>query len=95
MQTMIDDFVAAERAADGRAGRATSTSPGRRSTLDQEGLEEALDICEAARLAMAEVERRSVERTRGEEEPSFRVSSIFGLFKIPSPPVSDGLAING
>lgn len=84
MQAMIDDFVAAERArtVGGDRDFHLSRTP---MTLDQEGLEEALDICECARLAMAEVERRSVERTQGEEGPSFRVSSIFGLFKIPSP----------
>jgi len=83
MQAMIDDFVAAERArtVGGDRDFHLSRTP---MTLDQEGLEEALDVCECARLAMAEVERRSAERTQSGEGPSFRVSSIFGLFKIPS-----------
>lgn len=82
MQAMIDDFVAAERArtVGGDRDFHLSRTP---MTLDQEGLEEALDVCECARLAMAEVERRSAERTQGGEGASFRVSSIFGLFKIP------------
>ena len=82
MQAMIDDFVAAERAQ--TVGRDPDFHLSRTPMmLDQEGVEEALDICECARLAMAEVERRSAERGKGGEEPSFRVSSIFGLFKIP------------
>lgn len=81
MQAMIDDFVAAERA------RTVGCDPDFHLSrtpmrLDRVGLEEALDICECARLAMAEVERRSAERTEA-AEPGFRVSSIFGLFKIP------------
>jgi DNA-binding transcriptional ArsR family regulator len=84
MQAMIDDFVAAERAQ--TVGRDPDFHLSRTPMmLDQEGVEEALDICECARLAMAEVERRSAERTKGGEQPSFRISSIFGLFKIPPP----------
>ncbi len=84
MQAMVDDFVAAERAQ--TVGRDRDFHLSRTPmSLDQEGLEEALDICECARLAMAEVERRSAERAGEAEAPSFRVSSIFGLFKIPPP----------
>src|SRR5690349_15338367 len=73
MQAMVDDFVAAERAQ--TVGRDRDFHLSRTPmSLDQEGLEEALDICECARLAMAEVERRSAERAGEAEAPSFRVS---------------------
>lgn len=82
MQAVIDDFVASEReqTVSGDADFHLSRTP---MVLDQRGLEEGLEIIEAARLAMAEVERRSAERTAG-EAPAFRISSVFGLFKIPS-----------
>jgi DNA-binding transcriptional ArsR family regulator len=82
MQAVIDDFVASEREQTVAGDRDfhLSRTP---MVLDQQGLEEGLEIYEAARLAMAEVERRSAERRQGEEEPSFRVSSVFGLFKVP------------
>jgi DNA-binding transcriptional ArsR family regulator len=82
MQAMIDDFVAAERAQ--TVGRDPEFHLSRTPmVLDQRGLEEGLEIYEAARLAMAEVERRSAERTKDDDDAAFRVSSIFGLFKIP------------
>jgi len=81
-QAMIDDLVASERAQ--TVGRDADFHLSRTlMTLDQRGLEEGLEIYEAARLAMADVERRSAERAQAEEGPSFRVSSIFGLFKVP------------
>lgn len=82
MQAMIDDFVAAERAqtVGGDADFHLSRTP---MAVDQQGLEESLDICECARLALAEVERRSAERGGEEDSPRFRISSIFGIFKIP------------
>jgi DNA-binding transcriptional ArsR family regulator len=82
MQAMIDDFVAAERAqtVGGDPDFHLSRTP---MIVDQQGLEESLDICECARLALADVERRSAERTGEGELTRFRISSIFGLFKIP------------
>jgi DNA-binding transcriptional ArsR family regulator len=82
MQAMIDDFVAAERAqtVGGDPDFHLSRTP---IALDQQGLEESLDICECARLALAEVERRSAERGGEEAAQRFRVSSILGIFKIP------------
>jgi len=82
MQAVIDDFVASEREQTVAGDRDfhLSRTP---MVLDQQGLEEGLEIYEAARLAMAEVERRSAERRRGEREAGFRVSSVFGLFKVP------------
>jgi hypothetical protein len=82
MQAVIDDFVAAERAQTvGRdRGFHLSRTP---MVLDERGLEEGLEIYEAARLAMAEVERRSAERTQDDDTGACRVSSTFGLFKIP------------
>jgi DNA-binding transcriptional ArsR family regulator len=83
MQAVIDDFVASEReqTVGGDRDFHLSRTP---LVLDQQGLEEGLEIYEAARLAMAEVERRSAERRQGDEEQAFRVSSVFGLFKVPS-----------
>ncbi len=85
MQAVIDDFVASEREQTVAGDRDfhLSRTP---MVLDRQGLEEGLQIYEAARLAMAEVERRSAERRQDEDEPAFRVSSVFGLFKVP--PVS-------
>jgi len=82
MQAVIDDFVASEREQTVAGDRDfhLSRTP---MVLDQQGLEEGLEIYEAARLAMAEVERRSAERRQGEEGGGFRVSSVFGLFKVP------------
>jgi DNA-binding transcriptional ArsR family regulator len=82
MQAMIDDFVAAERAqtVGGDSDFHLSRTP---MVVDQQGLEESLDICECARLALAEVERRSAERTGEVDGQRFRISSIFGIFKIP------------
>jgi DNA-binding transcriptional ArsR family regulator len=82
MQAVIDDFVGAERAQ--TVGLDPDFHLSRTPmVLDQRGLEEGLEIYEASRLAMAEVERRSAERTAGEDAASFRVSSVFGLFKVP------------
>lgn len=82
MQAVIDDFVASEREQTVAGDRDfhLSRTP---MVLDQRGLEEGLEIYEAARLAMAEVERRSAERRQADEPPAFRVSSVFGLFKVP------------
>lgn len=82
MQAVIDDFVASEREQTVAGDRDfhLSRTP---MVLDQQGLEEGLEIYEAARLAMAEVERRSAERRQGGEGAGFRVSSVFGLFKVP------------
>jgi len=82
MPAVIDDFVASEREQTVAGDRDfhLSRTP---MVLDEQGLEEGLEIYEAARLAMAEVERRSAERRQGEEGAGFRVSSVFGLFKVP------------
>ena len=82
MQAVIDDFVAAERAQ--TVGLDPDFHLSRTPmVLDQRGLEEGLEIYEASRLAMAEVERRSAERASGDDAAAFRVSSVFGLFKMP------------
>lgn len=81
MQMVIDDFVASERAqtvgpdADFHLTRTPVV-------LDRQGLEEGLRIFEEARLAMAEVERRSAERS-DEGEEALAVSSVLGLFRVP------------
>ncbi len=82
MQAVIDDFVASEReqTVAGDADFHLSRTP---MVLDQRGLEEGLEIYEAARLAMADVERRSAERSQEDDAPGMRVSSVFGLFRVP------------
>ena len=51
--------------------------------LDEEGLEEALEIYERARLEMGEVERRSAERRATSNVPGVPVSSNLLCFKVP------------
>jgi DNA-binding transcriptional ArsR family regulator len=82
MQMIIDDFVASGRAQIvGHDGDFHLTRTP--MVLDRQGLEEGLEIYENARLAMAEVERRSAERRREDKEDACKVSSVFGLFKLP------------
>jgi len=87
MQMILNDYLASEKAeivgkdADFHLTR-TPVS------VDQQGLEEGLKIFEDARLAMAEVERRSAERSCEYGSETFPASSALGLFKMPRKPVS-------
>jgi DNA-binding transcriptional ArsR family regulator len=83
MQMIIDDFLDSEKAqlVGHDAGFHLTRTP---VVLDEQGREEGLEIFEQARLAMAEVERRSAERSEESGETSFRYSSALGLFRIPS-----------
>jgi len=82
MQALIDDLVAADRAQ--TIGRDREFHLSRTPMmLDEQGLEEGLEIFEATRWAMAEVERRSAERTQDDGSAAFRISSDLALFKLP------------
>ena len=82
MQTILDDFLASQRAQiiGQDAGFHLTRTP---VVLDRKGLEEGLEIFETARLAMAEVERRSAERSKDGGERTFNASASLGLFKVP------------
>ena len=83
MQMILNDYLASEKAeivgkdADFHLTRTPIS-------VDQKGLEEGLKVFEDARLAMAEVERRSAERSREHGSEIFPASSALGLFKMPS-----------
>ena len=83
MQMVLNDYIASEKAeivgkdADFHLTRTPIS-------VDQLGLEEGLKIFEDARMAMAEVERRSAERSREQGSATFPASSALGLFKMPS-----------
>lgn len=82
MQAIIEDFVASEKAQ--LVGRDENFHLSRTPiVLDQQGVTEGLEVQERARLEMAEVERRSAERSEKSGEPTSRFSSAYGLFRIP------------
>jgi hypothetical protein len=81
---MLDDFVASARAqligAD-KHFHLTRTP----LVLDAEGLEEALEAHERARLELLEIASRSAARLLEAEEEGISVSSSQACFKMPSP----------
>ncbi|HEY6729562.1 MAG TPA: winged helix-turn-helix domain-containing protein [Solirubrobacterales bacterium] len=82
MELFLEDFLASEKAkivGHDREFHLTRTP----MTVDQEGLGEILEIFEQTRLKVAEVERRSAERSGGGRGESIRVSSLQGLIKMP------------
>src|SRR3954471_13606095 len=84
MQKTLDDFVAAAQArtiANEGAFHLTRTP----LLLDQEGLKEALEAHERARLELLETESRSAERMVESGEEGTSVSSSQACFKMPSP----------
>jgi DNA-binding transcriptional ArsR family regulator len=84
MQKILDDFVASARAkligAD-KDFHLTRTP----LVLDQEGLQEALEAHERARLEILEIEARSAERMVESGEKGVNVSTSQGCFKMPDP----------
>ena len=83
MQKILDDFVASSRAKVVGADKnfhLTRTPV----LLDQEGLQEALEAHERARLEIAEIEARSAARMVESGEKGVEVSSSQGCFKMPS-----------
>lgn len=84
MQKILDDFVASARA--GIIGSDADFHLTRTlHVLDDEGLKEALEAYERARLEIAEIEARSAARMVESGETGTNVSSSQGLFKMPDP----------
>lgn len=84
MQKMIDDFVVSARA--GVVGADEHFHLTRTPlVLDQEGLQEALEAHERARLEILEIEARSAARMIASSEEGTNVSSSHGCFKMPNP----------
>jgi DNA-binding transcriptional ArsR family regulator len=84
MQKILDDFVASARA--GIIGADADFHLTRTlHVLDSEGLQEALEVHEKARLEILEIEARSAARLVKSEEQGTSVSSSQGLFKMPDP----------
>jgi DNA-binding transcriptional ArsR family regulator len=83
-QAIIDDFVASRSA--GIIGSDEHFHLTRTPmTLDMDGMLEALEVFERARLEMIEVERRSAERRASTDTDGFAVSSSLGLFETIAP----------
>jgi DNA-binding transcriptional ArsR family regulator len=83
MQKILDDFVVSARAGivGGDKDFHLTRTP---LLLDQEGLQEALEAHERARLEIAEIEARSAARMVESGEKGVEVSSSQGCFKMPS-----------
>jgi DNA-binding transcriptional ArsR family regulator len=84
MQKILDDFVASARAqliGSDKDFHLTRTP----LVLDKEGLQEALEVHERARLELLEIESRSTERLLASEEQAIHASSAQGCFKMPDP----------
>lgn len=84
MQKILDDFVASAKArlVGGDKDFHLTRTP---LVYDEEGLQEALEIHERARLELLEVEARSAARMVKSGEPGTHISSSQGLFKMPDP----------
>jgi DNA-binding transcriptional ArsR family regulator len=84
MQKILDDFVASAKARliGGDKDFHLTRTP---LVLDEEGLQEALEAQEKARLEILEIEARSAARMVESGEAGTNVSSSQGLFKMPDP----------
>jgi len=84
MQKMIDDFVTSAKARliGGDKDFHLTRTP---LVFDAEGLQEALEVQEKARLELLEVEARSAARMVESGEEGTNVSSNLSLFKMPDP----------
>jgi len=83
MQKILDDFVASAKArlVGGDKDFHLTRTP---LVFDEEGLQEALEIHEKARLELLEVEARSAARMVKSGEVGANVSSSQALFKMPN-----------
>ncbi|HVY97670.1 MAG TPA: winged helix-turn-helix domain-containing protein [Solirubrobacterales bacterium] len=87
MQSGIDDFVSSVRARMlGSDERFHLTRT--RLVLDEEGMTEALEIQERARVEIMEAQARAADRMTKSEGQGFHVSSWLGCFEVP--PVTGG-----
>jgi len=84
MQRMLDDFVASAKVQliGGDKDFHLTRTP---LVFDAEGLQEALEVHEKARLEILEIEARSAARMVKSGEEGINVSSSQGLFKMPNP----------
>lgn len=84
MQKILDDFTASARMQliGGDKDFHLTRTP---LVLDREGLQEALEAHERARLEILEIESRSAERMIESGEEGTNVSSSQGCFKMPEP----------
>jgi DNA-binding transcriptional ArsR family regulator len=84
MQRILDDFVISARSKliGGDKDFHLTRTP---LVLDQEGLQEALEAHERARLEILEIEARSAARLIESGEEGTNVSTSQGLFKLPAP----------
>jgi len=84
MQKILDDFVLSARAKliGGDKDFHLTRTP---LVLDAEGLQEALEVHERARLELLEIEAQSADRLLNSEERGVHVSSCQGCFKMPDP----------
>lgn len=83
MQKILDDFVASARAS--VVGADAEFHLGRTPlVLDQEGLREALEAHEKARLEIMDIATRSAERMVESGEEGINVSSSQAFFKMPN-----------
>lgn len=84
MQKILDDFTASARAqlVGGDKDFHLTRTP---LVLDQEGLHEALEAHERARLEILDIEARSAARMLKSGEEGLNVSSSQGCFKMPEP----------
>jgi DNA-binding transcriptional ArsR family regulator len=83
MQKILDDFVASARAqliGNDKDFHLTRTP----LVLDEEGMQEALEVHERARLEILEIEARSTARMLESGEEGITASSAQGCFKVPS-----------
>lgn len=84
MQKILDDFVASARSGiigSDRNFHLTRTP----LVLDEEGMQEALEIHERARLEILEIEARSAARMVESGEQGASVSTSQGCFRMPEP----------
>ena len=84
MQKILDDFIASAKARliGGDKDFHLTRTP---IVLDEEGLQEALEAHERARLEILEIEARSAARMVESGETGTNASSSQGLFKMPDP----------
>jgi len=84
VQRMLDDFVISVRAeAVGKDDKFHLTRTP--LVVDEQGLQEALDAHERARLELLDIQARSAGRMVDSQEQGVRLSSSQALFKMPAP----------
>ena len=89
MQAGLDDFVSSAKS--GMVGSDERFHLTRtRLLLDEEGMTEALEIQERARLEIMEAQERAADRAANAAAETFHVTSWLGCFEVP--PVASGVS---